>query len=132
MSKITINELDYSKMSIEQLRQIAEPLLNPEIFTNNLLINNSAIKNTHFVPGIINHTYHNGYLYCIHVTPDNITAGIVEIKDNKVYAICVLPEYRKNGIADELLKDAKNYASEIYGKFVPEMINKVWKFYHDM
>ncbi len=85
-------KLDYSQMTIEQLREIATPLYNPEELVANLIINNPATK-VHMIPGIINHVQYNGYLYCIYVMPDGKPVGVVEIRDAKVYGICVLPEW---------------------------------------
>ncbi len=122
---------DYSEMSIEELKEIAQPLFYPEDLEKNLIRENPIIKNSHLIPSKINHICYKGYLYCIYVTTTGIPAGVIEIRDAKVYGICVLSEYRGKGIGTELLKDAKKYASEIYGPFVPEMVNKIWKFYHD-
>ncbi len=124
------NKLDYSEMSIEELRKIAQPLFYPEDLEKNLITENPIFKNNHFIPNRINHVMYKGYLYCIYVTTSGIPAGVIEIRDAKVYGICVLEGYRGRGIGTELLKDAKRYASEIYGPFVPEMVNKIWRFYH--
>lgn len=125
------NNKSYSQMCIEELKEIAQPLYYPELLEANLIHDNPIIKKNHFKPGTINHIEYNNYLYCIYVTPDGKPIGVVEIQDSRIYGICVLPEWRNKGIGTELMKDAKNYASEIYGVFVPDMINKVWKFYHE-
>ncbi len=122
---------EYHQMTIEELKEIAQPLYCPEVLENNLLYDNPAIKKNNLIPGKINHIIHNKYLYCIYVTLDAKPIGVVEISDAKIYGIYILPEFRNKGIGTELLKDAKKYASEIYGVFVPEMVNKIWRFYHE-
>lgn len=125
----------YENMSLEELKEVAQPPEFMDEFMNNVLYNNPRQHyDGYFNDGlrIYNNSFTNNMLIDVFIVHNHHIIGILVIDNHNIQAIAIHPQYRRMGIAKRLIGEAINLgATRFYGTISPDIVKYVWWFYHE-
>lgn len=122
-------------MSLEELKEAAQPPEYMDEFMDVHLYNNKTIKKPDMMCGLW--VDKSMDVWKIMWVTRNKVVGILTIQFGEythtdIHAIAIHPQYRRMGIAKRLIRESiKIGATRFYGTISPELVKYVWWFYHE-